>query len=83
MNISINAKKVLQRRYLLRNEKGETVETPSQLFHRVAHAIASVEIKYNKKSNVKKIEGDFYEMMSNLEFLPNTPTLMNAGTNYG
>ena len=83
MNISINAKKVLQRRYLLQNEKGETIETPSQLFRRVAHSIASVEIKYNKKSNVKKIEGDFYEMMSNLEFLPNTPTLMNAGTNYG
>lgn len=83
MNIGINAKKVLQRRYLLRNEKGETVETPSQLFHRVAHAIASIEIKYNKKNNVKKIEEDFYKIMSNLEFLPNTPTLMNAGTKIG
>lgn len=83
MSIGINSKKVLQRRYLLRNEKGETVETPSQLFHRVAHTIASVEIKYNKKSNVKKIEGDFYKILSNLEFLPNTPTLMNAGTKIG
>ncbi|HSB57832.1 MAG TPA: adenosylcobalamin-dependent ribonucleoside-diphosphate reductase [Nitrosopumilaceae archaeon] len=83
MRIGINSKKVLERRYLLRNEKGETVESPSQLFHRVARAIASTEIKYNKKGNVKKTEGAFYKIMSNLEFLPNTPTLMNAGTKIG
>jgi ribonucleoside-diphosphate reductase alpha chain len=83
LSIGINSKKVLQRRYLLRNEKGEIVETPSQLFRRVARAIASVEIKYNKKSNVKKTEDDFYKIMLNLEFLPNTPTLMNAGTKIG
>lgn len=59
------------------------MESPSQLFHRVARAIASTEIKYNKKGNVKKTEGAFYKIMSNLEFLPNTPTLMNAGTKIG
>ena len=75
--------KVLQRRYLLRNEKGKTVETPSRLFRRVAHAIASVEIKYDKKNNVKNIEKQFYNALSKLEFLPNTPTLMNAGTKIG
>ncbi|MEM3084995.1 MAG: vitamin B12-dependent ribonucleotide reductase [Nitrososphaerales archaeon] len=83
LKLGINAIKVLQRRYLLRNERDEIIETPSQLFRRVARAVASVETKYNKKVDVKKLEEQFYEMMSNLEFLPNTPTLMNAGTTLG
>lgn len=83
MKIEKNAIKVLERRYLLKNEKGQVVETPSQLFRRVAHAIALVETKFNQKVNVKKIEEQFYKIMSNLEFLPNTPTLMNAGTEIG
>ncbi len=78
--IGINAMQVLQRRYLLQNEKGEPLETPSKLFRRVAHTIASVETKYSKRTNVNDIEKKFYTMMTNLEFLPNTPTLMNAGT---
>jgi ribonucleoside-diphosphate reductase alpha chain len=83
LKLGINAIRVLQRRYLLRNEKGQTVETPSQLFHRVAHAVASVETRYDKNADVEKIEEEFYQAMSNLEFLPNTPTLMNAGTDLG
>lgn len=83
MKIETNAIKVLARRYLLKNEKGQVVETPSQLFRRVAHAIALVETKYNQRANVKKTEEQFYKIMSNLEFLPNTPTLMNAGTEIG
>lgn len=79
----MNAIKVLQRRYLTQNEKGETTETPSQLFRRVAKAIAKVEKRYNQNANVKKVEDVFYQMMSRLEFLPNTPTLMNAGTRIG
>ncbi|MBI3841889.1 MAG: adenosylcobalamin-dependent ribonucleoside-diphosphate reductase [Thaumarchaeota archaeon] len=75
--------KVLERRYLLKNEKGQVIETPSQLFRRVAHAIALVETKYGRRTNVKKTEEQFYRIMSNLEFLPNTPTLMNAGTEIG
>lgn len=83
MKIETNAIKVLERRYLLKNEKGQVIETPSQLFRRVAHAIALVETKYNQRANVKKTEERFYKIMSNLEFLPNTPTLMNAGTEIG
>ncbi|MDE1829185.1 MAG: adenosylcobalamin-dependent ribonucleoside-diphosphate reductase [Thaumarchaeota archaeon] len=83
LGLGINAIKVLQRRYLLQNEKGEVLETPSQLFRRVARAVASVETKYGQKGDVKKIEDEFYKAMSRLEFLPNTPTLMNAGTKVG
>lgn len=86
IGLDTNAIKVLQRRYLLQNKKGETVETPSQLFKRVAKSIASVETQYNhtaSTASTENIEQQFYQMMSNLEFLPNTPTLMNAGTEVG
>jgi ribonucleoside-diphosphate reductase alpha chain len=79
--ISKNALKILQNRYLLQNEKGQTIENPSQLFRRVAHAIASVESKYHKEP--RQIENEFFKILSSLEFLPNTPTLMNAGTKIG
>lgn len=83
LGLGINSIKVLQRRYLLQNEKGKVLETPSQLFRRVAHVVASVETKYGQASDTKKIEDNFYKAMSRLEFLPNTPTLMNAGTKIG
>ena len=70
---SRNALTVLKKRYLLRDNKGKIIETPDHLLHRVAHAIA-------KNKTEKK---QFYEVMSNLEFLPNSPTLMNAGTSIG
>lgn len=83
LGLDVNAIKVLQRRYLLQNEKGEILETPLQLFRRVAHAVALIETKYGKKDDAKKIEDEFYRAMSRLEFLPNTPTLMNAGAKVG
>ncbi|MHA1541717.1 MAG: ribonucleotide reductase N-terminal alpha domain-containing protein, partial [Candidatus Hodarchaeales archaeon] len=77
-NLTPNAMIVLEKRYLLQNERGEIIETPAQLFRRVAKAIAENETQYGKDpSEYEKI---FYEMMTNLEFLPNSPTLMNAGT---
>lgn len=79
----LNTLEVLQRRYLLRNEEGQIIETPQQLFRRVAKAVAIAELNYIQKNNAKNIEDEFYEAMSNLEFLPNTPTLMNAGTGAG
>jgi len=69
-----NALKVLEKRYLIRDEKGEVVETPEQLFRRVAKAIASVE-----KENREEIEELFYNAMASCVFMPNTPCLMNAG----
>ena len=75
-----NARTVLERRYLLRDDAGEVVETPEQLFARVAEAIAAVE-------PTDALQGQwaqrFYDEMAALRFLPNSPTLMNAGTGRG
>jgi ribonucleoside-diphosphate reductase alpha chain len=81
LGLSTNAIIVLAKRYLLRNEQNAIIETPSRLFHRVAKAVATVEATYSK--SVKKAEEEFYDVLSNLHFLPNTPTLMNAGTSLG
>ncbi|HZX12545.1 MAG TPA: adenosylcobalamin-dependent ribonucleoside-diphosphate reductase [Candidatus Nanoarchaeia archaeon] len=75
--LSVNALKVLQRRYLKRDDDGYIIETPDQMFRRVARSIAAVDKMY--KGDVATSEEEFYEMMSGLEFLPNSPTLMNAG----
>jgi ribonucleoside-diphosphate reductase alpha chain len=83
LKLGINAIKVLERRYLLKDEGGSIIETPTGLFRRVAHAIASVEANFNPAADIKSLEQTFLEMMSNLEFLPNTPTLMNAGAPLG
>jgi len=78
--LSENAKKVLEKRYLRKDDNGNVVETPADLFRRVAKNIASADSKYRKtKAEIEKTEEDFFYMMSNLEFLPNSPTLMNAG----
>jgi ribonucleoside-diphosphate reductase alpha chain len=84
LKLSLNAAEVLKRRYLLKDEVGKVIESPSQMFERVATAIARAELKYGKsKEGVKEIEHRFYQLMRNLEFLPNSPTLMNAGTELG
>ena len=80
MNLTQNALRVLEKRYLRKNATGKLIETPTQLFRRVAVNIAEAEIKYGKsESEVKEIENIFYKVMTQLEFLPNSPTLMNAG----
>jgi len=83
LKLPINAIQVLERRYLMRDESGTVVETPRSMFRRVAKAVASVELLYGTDSDASRWEEEFYEMMSNLEFLPNSPTLMNAGTSIG
>ncbi|RKZ23473.1 adenosylcobalamin-dependent ribonucleoside-diphosphate reductase [bacterium] len=79
LKLSINALTVLERRYLLKDEKGKVIETPGELFKRVAKNIAEVERNYGVK-DVEKIEEEFYRLMTSGRFLPNSPTLMNAGT---
>lgn len=74
--LNVNAMKVLHARYLMKDKNGKVVETPEQMFRRVARALAMPE----KKKARKEAEEKFYEVMANLEFLPNSPTLMNAGT---
>ncbi|MEG2569875.1 MAG: vitamin B12-dependent ribonucleotide reductase [Clostridia bacterium] len=83
MNISENARTVLERRYLAKNENNEVTETVEGLFHRVADAIAAPDASYDKKADVAALSHRFYDMMVNLEFLPNSPTLMNAGRPLG
>ena len=79
-----NAITVLERRYLRKDERGNCIETPEGMFHRVARAIAEAEYAYGKSdAEVKDIEEQFYHVMSDLEFLPNSPTLMNAGRELG
>ncbi len=78
-----NAVRVLQARYLQRDESGKIVETPDQLFERVAASIARGEEPYRGRSGVKEAATEFRTMLSELTFLPNSPTLMNAGTRLG
>ena len=79
MKISDNARTVLERRYIAKDEKQKPIETVEGLFERVARSIAAADLHFDAKADVKKTEKVFYEMMTNLEFLPNSPTLMNAG----
>ncbi|MDD2655854.1 MAG: adenosylcobalamin-dependent ribonucleoside-diphosphate reductase [Candidatus ainarchaeum sp.] len=84
LKLSMNSIQVLQRRYLVKDELGNVKETPSQLFRRVARYIASAETRFGgDEEAVKSYENAFYEIMTGFEFLPNSPTLMNAGTNIG
>ena len=76
--LSENALKVLEKRYLRKDKNGKVIETPEEMFRRVAHDIAEADKKYGE--DAKKTEEEFYEIMSSLLFLPNSPTLMNAGT---
>ena len=83
ISFSDNARKILERRYLLKDEGGRIVETPRAMFQRVAKAVAEAELLYSKSANLREYERKFFDLMVNLEFLPNSPTLMNAGTDIG
>ena len=78
--LSPNSLKVLQKRYLKKDDDGRSVEQPSDMFIRVAENIASAEDRYGASTEqVTEIAADYYDLMTSLEFLPNSPTLMNAG----
>jgi ribonucleoside-diphosphate reductase alpha chain len=79
--LTVNALEVLRQRYLLRDENERVVESPAELFKRVARAVAAADSNYG--GNPNETESVFYGMMSRLEFIPNTPTLFNAGTRLG
>jgi len=83
--LSFNAIKLLESRYLLRDPKTRRIaETPEDMFRRVAYAIASVEKNYGKTAKeVEEIAEQFFKLMVEFKFLPNSPTLMNAGTKLG
>ncbi len=78
-NLTENAKRVLERRYLKKDLEGNVVETPQELFLRVAKNIAQADLNYDKDADVERVADEFFSVMANLQFLPNSPTLMNAG----
>ena len=80
LNISPNALRVLQKRYLAKDENGKVVETPEGMFRRVAKNLAQADLLYGATpKEYKRLEEKFYALMATLDFLPNSPTLMNAG----
>lgn len=79
--LTVNALEVLRKRYLLKDVNEQIIETPAEMFTRVARAVAASEKKYHEEP--KKSEKTFYDMMTRLEFVPNSPTLFNAGTPLG
>ena len=82
--ISENAKVILEKRYLLRDKKGSIVEDAQGMFRRVAYAVAKGDTLYGATPDrVDQIADRFYELMASLDFLPNSPTMMNAGTGQG
>ncbi|HUK77745.1 MAG TPA: ribonucleotide reductase N-terminal alpha domain-containing protein, partial [Thermoleophilia bacterium] len=83
IELSANALKVLQRRYLKKGDNGELLETPEQMFRRVARAVAQAERLHDPSAPTDEYEETFYQLMATLEFLPNSPTLMNAGRELG
>jgi ribonucleoside-diphosphate reductase alpha chain len=83
LKLGVNAIKVLENRYLVKNYEGKVIETPRQMFRRVSKTVAEADLLYDEKSDVKGSEESFYQIMANREFLPNSPTLMNAGTRLG
>jgi ribonucleoside-diphosphate reductase alpha chain len=83
LELTQNALTVLEKRYLRKDSQGQVVETPEEMFRRVANHIASAELICNPKADISGWQEKFYQLMTSLEFLPNSPTLMNAGRELG
>src|SRR5581483_11591271 len=80
LRLSENARVVLERRYLAKDDAGKPIETPEQLFRRVAHNLAQAERNYGAdEARLAEVEETFYHTLTHLDFLPNSPTLGNAG----
>lgn len=81
--LSENAIHVLEKRYLRKDSQGNIIENPLEMFRRVARAIASAELIYDPSADASAVEEEFYRLMTSLDFLPNSPTLLNAGVEAG
>ncbi len=83
VELTENARRVLEKRYLQKDKQGNVIETPEEMFRRVARAVAGAEPIYDPAADVTAREEEFCRLMTSLEFLPNSPTLMNAGRELG
>jgi ribonucleoside-diphosphate reductase alpha chain len=83
MNISANAQKVLESRYFRKDREGNLIETPDELFQRVARSVSQAELHFENTRQAAQWEDEFLAALTNLDFLPNSPTLMNAGLQQG
>jgi len=83
LKLSLNTILVLKKRYLLKDDFQNVIETPRELFQRVARTISEAEKEFKSKHSREEVEEAFFKMMTTLEFLPNSPTLMNANTSLG
>lgn len=83
IRLTANALRVLEKRYLRKDNNGSIIETPENMFHRVTEAVAAAELIYDPYADLSKKQSEFYQVMANLEFLPNSPTLLNAGRDKG
>lgn len=84
LKLTPNALQVIHKRYLRKSEEGKVIENPDDMFMRVARVIASADLNYGKtESQVKQVESEFHDLITSLKFLPNSPTLMNAGRRLG
>lgn len=83
LKLSANAQIVLRKRYLKKDDTGEPVESPEDLFWRVARAIAQADAFFEGPDQVAETARTFYKLLTSLDFVPNSPTLMNAGRRLG
>ena len=83
IELTPNATRVLEKRYLRKDSRGKVIETPEGMFRRVAKTLAAAELNYDPKADITAKEDEFFGVMSRLEFLPNSPTLLNAGKKNG
>ncbi len=83
IQLSKNSRVVLEKRYLKKDRKGNLIETPEEMFARVAKSIAAADTIFDAEADVAKSERKFLQLLTNMWFLPNSPTLMNAGRRLG
>jgi len=83
LKLPLNAILVLERRYLRKDENGRVIESTGEMFKRISKGIAGIERQYGKSdADVAKLKDEFYRIMTQFEFIPNSPTLMNTGTDF-